>query len=187
LAIEDKIKWDKRYQNNPIPDSPIDLVVEYAPLAKIGRALDIACGMGRHSKYLASLGFEVDALDISSVALEAIKDIKNINIKEVDFDRYSLEKDNYYDLIICTFFLKRELFPQIVRALKPNGIFIYESFVYHEDNQQAPSNSNYLLKEGELENIFKDKLEFIYYSEYWSETMKGNRMKRVSFVGKRVD
>lgn len=186
MAIEDKIKWDKRYQNNPIPDIPIDLVVEYAPKAKVGRALDIACGMGRHSKYLASLGFRVDALDISSVALDAIRNIENIDVKEVDFDRYSLEKRSYYDLIVCTFFLKRELFPQIVKALKPDGIFIYESFVEHPKNEQAPSNSSYLLKEGELAEIFKNKLEFLYYKEYWSETMKGNRMKRVSFVGKRV-
>lgn len=185
MAVEDKIKWNRRYQNNPIPDTPIDLVVEYASKGGIGTALDIACGMGRHSKYLASLGFKVDALDISSVALDAIRDLENISVKEVDFDNYSLERENFYNLIICTFFLKRELFPQIVKALKPDGIFIYESFVEHPDNQQAPSNSLFLLKEGELEEIFKNRLEFLYYREYWSKSIKGNKIKRVSFVGRK--
>jgi SAM-dependent methyltransferase len=185
LSIEDKLKWDRRYQNNPIPDRPIDLVVEYAKLAEVGDALDIACGMGRHSKYLASLGFRVDALDISSVALDAIRDFNNITVQEVDFDNYSIDKADFYNLIICTFFLKRELFPEIVKALKRGGIFIYESFVEHPDNEQAPSNSAFLLKEGELRDIFNGELDFIEYREYWSMTMKGNRMRRVSFVGRK--
>ena len=184
MSIEDKKKWNKKYQNNPIPDRPIDLITDYATKAKKGRALDIACGMGRHSKYLASIGFEVDALDISSVAIKSIQNIPNIYPKEVDFDSYILEK-NRYELIICTFFLKRELFPQIIDALKEDGVFIYETFVYHPNNQQTPSNHSYLLKEGELEEVFKEKLNFIHLKEYWDETMKGHKMKKASFVGKK--
>ncbi len=61
---------------------------------------------------MASLGFRVDALDISSVALDAIRDFNNITVQEVDFDNYSIDKADFYNLIICTFFLKRELFPE---------------------------------------------------------------------------
>ena len=185
MSIEDKKKWNKKYQNNPIPDTPIELIKEYSKTAKRGRALDIACGMGRHSKYLASIGFEVDALDISSVAIDSIINIPNIYPKEVDFDSYTLER-NRYDLIICTFFLKRELFPEIVNALKEGGVFIYETFVYHPDNEQTPSERSYLLKEGELEKTFKDRLEFIHIDEYWDKTMKGYKMKKASFVGKKI-
>jgi len=110
LSIEDKLKWDRRYQNNPIPDRPIDLVVEYAKLAEVGDALDIACGMGRHSKYLASLGFRVDALDISSVALDAIRDFNNITVQEVDFDNYSIDKADFYNLIYAHFFSRGSCF-----------------------------------------------------------------------------
>ena len=70
MAQEDKERWNKKYQDNKIPDEPIVLVQQYATSARGNQALDIACGMGRHSKYLASLGFNVDALDISSVAIE---------------------------------------------------------------------------------------------------------------------
>ena len=185
MAKKDREKWNKRYQNNPIPDRPIDLIVDYATQAQKGKALDIACGMGRHSKYLASIGFEVDALDISSVAIEEIQNIPNIYPKEIDFDSYELPKDRY-ELVICTFFLKRELFPQIVDALKDGGVFIYETFVYHPDNQQAPSERSYLLEAGELADVFQDKLEFIHLDEYWSETMKGHKMKKASFVGRKV-
>ena len=184
VAMEDKHKWNKKYRNNPIPDTPIELITEYAELATGTQALDIACGMGRHSKYLASRGFEVDALDVSSLAIGSLQGIPHIHAKEVDFDTYTLPKD-HYDLIVCTFFLKRELFPQIIEALKTGGILIYETFVYHPDNEQVPSKRSYLLEEGELENAFKNDLEIIEYREYWDGTIKGPKMRKASIVGKK--
>ena len=143
MAQEDKERWDEKYQNDPIPDKPIELITKYTKLATGPKALDVACGMGRHSKYLASIGFNVDALDISSVAIEALQDIPHIHAQEVDFDTYTFPKE-HYDLIICTFFLKREIFPKITEALKVGGIFIYETFLYHPDNENAPSNRTFL-------------------------------------------
>jgi 2-polyprenyl-3-methyl-5-hydroxy-6-metoxy-1,4-benzoquinol methylase len=189
LALADKEKWNKRYENNPIPDTPIKIITDYAKEA-IGKndtdkkALDIAAGMGRHSKYLASLGFEVDALDISSLAIASLQNIKNINAKEVDFDTHSLEK-NKYDLVVCTYFLKRELFAQIIAALKDGGILIYETFVYHPNNKQTPTHRSFLLEEGELENAFKNDLDIIKSEEYWHQTIKGLKMKKAVFVGKK--
>ena len=185
MALEDKDKWNKKYQNNPIPDTPIKLITQYAKLATGKQALDIACGMGRHSKYLISLGFEVDALDVSSLAIASLQNIPQIHAKEVDFDTYQLEKKKY-DLIVCTFFLKRELFPQIIEALKTGGILIYETFVYHPDNEQVPSERSFLLEEGELENAFKKTLEVIESREYWHETMKGFKMKKASLVARKL-
>ena len=184
MAQKDRQRWNKKYQNNPIPNRPIKLVSDFANLATGNKALDIACGMGRHSKFLASLGFEVDALDISSVAIKALKDLPNIHPKEVDFDTYTLPQ-NSYDLIVCTFFLKRELFPQIIDALKEDGILIYETFVYHPDNEFTPSDRSFLLEEGELEAAFGDALEMIYIREYWDVLMKGGKSMKVSMVAKK--
>ena len=181
MSQQDKQKWNKKYQNNPIPNRPIALVTDHVALATQGKALDIACGMGRHSRYLASLGFSVEALDISSVAVENLQNIPNITAKEVDFDTYRLEKEAY-NLIVCTYFLKRELFPQITEALKVGGVFIYETFLYHPDNQQAPSNRSFLLEAGELEASFSNDLELISLREYWDETMKGNKTMKASLV-----
>jgi 2-polyprenyl-3-methyl-5-hydroxy-6-metoxy-1,4-benzoquinol methylase len=185
MAQADREKWNKKYQNNPIPDTPIPLITKYANLASGKQALDIACGMGRHSKYLASLGFEVDALDVSSLAITSLQNMPHIHAKEVDFDTYRLE-ENQYDLIVCTFFLKRELFLQMIAALKPDGILIYETFVYHPDNEQVPSERSFLLEEGELEAAFKAELKIIESREYWHETMKGFKMKKASLVAKKL-
>ena len=184
MSVKDKEKWNKKYLNNPISNRPVKLVSDNAKLSKGNKALDIACGTGRNSIYLASLGFKVDALDISSVAINSLHGIDGIHAKEVDFDTYTID-ENSYNLIVCTFFLKRELFPQIIKALKKDGILIYETFVYHVDNEFTPSNRSFLLEKDELESAFSNDLNIVYIDEYWDKLMKGGNSMKVSMVAKK--
>jgi len=184
MALEDKERWNEKYQDNKIPDEPIKLVRDYVHLATGKQALDIACGMGRHSKYLASLGFEVDALDISSVAIEQLQNIPHIHAIEVDFDTYTLEKDKY-DLIVCTYFLERKLFPQMFDALKPNGIILMETFLHDEGNERVPSNPAFRLNEGELEATFDDQYELLHIPEFWDVDYLGFKTMKTSMVAKK--
>ena len=184
MSQEDKARWNEKYQNNPMPDEPIKLVNDYASLATGDHALDIACGMGRHSKYLASLGFKVDALDISSVAIEQLQNIPNINAKEVDFDTYTLPKEQY-DLIVCTYFLERRLFPQMMDALKPDGIILMETFLHDPANERKASNPAFLLKKGELEETFNERCELLHLPEFWDEDYMGYKTMKTSMVAKK--
>lgn len=184
MALEDKERWDEKYQNNPMPDEPIKLISDYAKLATGNQALDIACGMGRHSKYLTSLGFEVDALDISSVAIEQLQDIPQINAKEVDFDTYTLAKEKY-DLIVCTYFLERRLFPQMIDAVKPNGLILMETFLHHPDNERKSSNPAFLLNAGELESTFNEQCELLHLPEFWAEDYQGYKTMKTSMVARK--
>jgi len=166
MAIEDREKWNKKYNSKEnFNNEPIDLVKNYYKLAHRGLALDIACGTGRHSLFLANNEFEVDALDISSIALESIENCANIYTREVDFDTHKLTS-NCYDLVVCTYFLDRDIIQDIYNSLAPNGILIYETFVSHENNQFQ--NSRFLLQKGELKELFDD-LEAIYYEEWLDE------------------
>lgn len=184
MAQVDKVRWNEKYQDNKIPDKPIKLVSDYAKLSKEKHALDIACGMGRHSKYLASQGFEVDALDISSVAIEQLQGIPNIHTKEVDFDTYVLPKEKY-GLIVCTYYLERKLFAQMIDALKPNGIILFETFLHDEGNERAPSNPAFMLNKGELEATFADKCELLHILEFWDEDYLGFKTMKASMVAKK--
>ena len=184
MAQEDKERWDEKYQNNSMPNEPIKLVTDYASLATGRQALDIACGMGRHSKYLASKGFEVDALDISSVAIEQLQNIPNINAIEVDFETYTLPKEKY-DLIVCTYFLERRLFPQMIDALKPNGIILLETFLHDTKNERTPSNPAFLLNKGELEATFDDKCKLLHIPEFWDVNYQGYKTMKTSMVAKK--
>jgi len=184
MAIADKERWDEKHSKNMMPQTPIKLVSDYAKLATGKQALDIACGNGRHSKYLASLDFEVDALDISSVAIEQLQGIPHIHAKQVDFDTYTLEK-NKYDLIVCTYFLERKLFPQMIEALKPNGIILMETFLHHEDNERTPSNPAFRLNEGELEVYFDHKMEILHIPEFWDKDYQGFKTMKTSMVARK--
>ena len=181
MALEDKVRWDEKHAQKQMPETPIDLVTAYAKLAPGKRALDIACGNGRHSKYLVSQGFKGDALDISSVAIDALRGLESIDAKEVDFDTYTLPKERY-DLIIDTYFLNRRLFPQIIDALKPGGIFIMETFLHHPDNERAPSNPAFRLNEGELEAAFDDRCELLHIREYWDKDYQGYKTMKTQMV-----
>lgn len=184
MSIEDKERWDKKYKSNIIPSKIVEVVENYAKLATGKSALDIACGMGRNSKFLAESGFDVHALDISEVAIESLKDIENIRAEIVDFDSYSL-KENSYDLIVCTYFLERKLFPQIEKALKEDGIFIFETFMHDAENTKVPSNKSFLLNKGELEATFDERYNLMHLSEWMDENIYGEKSMKASMVAKK--
>lgn len=184
MAQKDKERWNEKYQDNKIPNRPIELIVKYSGLASGTQALDIACGMGRHSKYLASKGFNVDALDISDVAINSLKDEPRIHAREVDFDTYILQK-NRYDLIVCTYFLERKLFPQMIEALKPKGIILYETLLYDDKNERKPSNSAFLLDKKELNNYFSKECEILHYDEWHDIDYQGAKTMKASMVAKK--
>ena len=72
----------------------------------------------------------------------------------VDLETHTLEK-NAYDLIICTYYMQRDLFPQFKDALKPGGMALVET--YNIDYLKYSSfNPKWLLQTNELLEIFKD-------------------------------
>jgi SAM-dependent methyltransferase len=140
--------------------------------------------MGRHSKYLASQGFDVDALDVSSVAITSLQGLEHFNAIEVDFDSYVLPKEKY-DLIVCTYYLERRLFPQMIAALKPNGIIIMETFLHDKVNERQPSNPAFMLNEGELEAYFHEKCELLHIPEWLDVDYKGFKTMKASMVARK--
>ncbi len=67
----DAAHWDARYAaGSPWGREPNTTVREIGSTLTPGRARDVAAGDGRHSLWLASLGWDVDALDFSTTAME---------------------------------------------------------------------------------------------------------------------
>jgi len=184
MAIEDKERWNTKYQNKQTPHLPTEIVKEYASFSSGKVALDIACGLGRHSKYLAKQGFKVDALDISSVAISKLQNIENITAIEVDFDTYTLQKKKY-DLIVCTYYLERKIFSQMIDALKPSGILIMETFIQHAINEREPSNPLFMLHSGELESFFKKRCEILHIKEWIDNDYQGFKTMKTSMVARK--
>jgi len=182
--IEDKKRWNERYLENEMPTSVSPLLKKYIGNANVAQAIDIACGTGRNTHFLADVGFCVDAVDISDVALSKIKNSATINKIEADLDKYNLTP-NKYDLIVNINFLNRRLVSQMKEALHVGGVVIFETFmIAHGDFQMPTTNLDYLLRKNELLHSFIG-LDIIYYEEKIDINNKGERVKVASIVAKK--
>ena len=181
---EDKERWNQKYLNFPMPTGVASIVETFAKEATVGIGLDIACGTGRHTRYLVDLGFSVDAVDYSDYALEQIADNPKIKKIEADLDHYTLESDRY-DLIVNCNYLDRRMYGQITDALKEGGILIFETFLdARGEGYHQPSNPDFVLRRNELPEVF-DMLEKIHYDEREDVNLRGERVRVASFVGKK--
>jgi len=123
----------------------------------MGNALDIACGKGRNSLFLAEKGFIVDAVDISTVATNDLAGRDpNINVICQDLDAWEIPQ-NRYELVVNVRFLDRRLFPMIQDGLRLGGVLIFESFV-------GGKKDKYCLKQNELLYAFQS-LHIVHYNE----------------------
>lgn len=182
--MDDKTRWNDKHRNVPMPNNPSKLLIRHLHDGIGKRALDIACGIGRHTHLIADAGYEVDAVDISDYALGKLNESPLIHPIEADLSRYEIAQDRY-DLIVNINYLERKLFPSILKGLKKDGLLIFETFITaHEPDYHNPSNPDYLLRSNELIEYFSS-LEILFYEERDDINMYGEKVKIAAFVGKR--
>jgi len=183
--VNDKKRWNEKYLVAPMPKETSEILGENIALASKGRALDIACGMGRNTHFLADNGFEVDAVDFSDYALKQVREAKNIHKIDTDLDNYVFEEDAY-ELILKINYLDRKMFPNIIKALKKDGIFIYETFVKTPGGNEYhnPTNPDFHLDLNELPQAFS-LLEILSYEEKDAINLRGEKVRIASFVGRK--
>jgi len=180
----DKERWNHRHVDRPISTTVADIVERFIAIANIGKALDIAAGIGRNTHYLAEKGFVVDAVDYSDVALSKIKDIATINKIEADLDTYSFNV-NSYDLIVNCNYLDRRHFPLIKEALVEGGVLIFETFIKTEgEGYHQPSNLDFVLRTNELLHAFIG-LDIVYYEEKNDVNNLGEKVRIASMVARK--
>jgi SAM-dependent methyltransferase len=94
-----------------------------------GIALDAACGTGRHSAYLASLGHTVIGTDSSAAMLERAREkVPDGTFHEADLHDLPLP-DDHVDIVVCALALMHipEIEPalaELVRVLRPGGSLV---------------------------------------------------------------
>ena len=182
--IEDKVRWNKRHIDKPMRHNVEPIIEKYIDEASVGTALDIACGTGRNTHFLAEKGFIVDAVDLSDYALSEIKNLATINKIEEDLDTYNLAV-NKYDLILNINYLNRRFYPQIKEALKSGGIVIFETFIVAHGDFKNPANPEFLLRKNELLHTFIG-LDTIYYEERNEINLRGEKIRVASLVARKA-
>ncbi len=164
-------KWDSRFTNAEAPGPVTNLVAsgqKWLPAA--GRALDLACGIGGNGLFLASLGLQSELWDSSAIALEkqslwARQQQLEIDTRLTDCEAQPPRPDSY-DVICVAHFLYRPICTALAAALRPGGTLFYQTFTLagSRANTSSPSNPDFLLKGGELLELFST-LEVCYYNE----------------------
>jgi SAM-dependent methyltransferase len=125
-----------------------------------GRALDLACGAGRESVFLALAGWRVDAWDHDPEALAradalAAHHDTTIATRVVELESGPLPGPGAgWDTIVVCRFLHRPLFAWIESALAPGGTLVYETFRRGQEVHGRPKLDRYLLEPGELTRAF---------------------------------
>ena len=167
-ASRDKERWDRKYDTEEyiFGKAPVAFLQEHLHLLPKGKTLDIAMGEGRNGVFLATQGFEVTGFDISEIGLnkaQALAKERGVSIETevVDLERHQFSEETY-DLIICTYYLQRDLFPKIVKALKTGGMVLVETYTVDYLKYHSRFPRQYLLESNELLQQFQD-LEIIRY------------------------
>jgi tellurite methyltransferase len=135
------------------------------------RALDVAGGAGRHALYLADRGWRTTLIDISETGVEiarenALKRQLEIDLRNEDLRGTDLGSEAY-ELILVFFYLDRELFPALIRALAPGGILIYKTYTQEHprlSGGKGPTHPMHLLEANELLKAFS-ALQVLFYRE----------------------
>jgi SAM-dependent methyltransferase len=125
-----------------------------------GMVLDVACGSGRHAIFLAERGWRVHAVDRDAEVLGRVGRVGRVGqVGEITTECIDLESghptlgDGRYDAVIVFNYLHRPLMPAIVKAVRPGGVLIYETFTVGQAERGRPRNPDFLLRDGELPTL----------------------------------
>ncbi|QWD86184.1 class I SAM-dependent methyltransferase [Polynucleobacter asymbioticus] len=159
-------------------------VRRFAPvLPKDGLVLDLACGAGRHTALLASLGHHILAVDqdisaVESLKTEAIQTLK-LDLEGADWPLLNQQ----FSAIVVTNYLYRPFLDELPKMLTEGGVLIYETFADGNAEFGKPSNPNFLLKSGELLTLAqRSGLKVIAYEDIYLEQPKPARVQRICAV-----
>ena len=142
------------------------------------RAIDLACGAGRNAVYLAERGWDVTACDVSLEGLRAAQTLarkRGVSLRLFcqDLETAQLPVE-HFDLVLCFFYLQRELFPQIKAAIRPGGFVVFKTYTTDQLRFPGrPRHALHMLRPQELLAAFQDFRVWVYQETLYQETLRG--------------
>ena len=150
---------------------PSPWVARFAHLAAPGcTVLDVAAGGGRHARLFLGNGCEAVAIDRDTSHLQDLNGDERATVIEADLEAgASVFADGgvlygrTFGVIVVVNYLHRPLMEDLVAALAPGGMLIYETFARGNEVFTRPRNPDHLLKSGELLTLVSGRLQIVAY------------------------
>ncbi len=125
------MRWSERYDEPGNPLIALEEPVVWGLLEGLapGRALDLACGTGRHARRLVELGHQVEGVDLTPEMLErAVANVPQASFREGDL-RAIPAPSAAFELVVCGLALAHvpdlhEAVAEMSRVLRPGGTAI---------------------------------------------------------------
>lgn len=131
-------------------EAPSPWVQRWAHLLPAGaRVLDVACGRGRHVRWLAERGCRLTAIDRDASALSGLQGLAELITADIEAEPWPCT-GRHFDAVLVTNYLWRPLWPALLRSLAPGGVLLYETFAQGNDTVGRPARPAFLLDPGEL-------------------------------------
>ena len=181
MSDADREHWNARYESGKYAarTHPSALLAAWIDRLPRGRALDVACGLGRNAIHLAAHGYAVDAMDISDVALARARERAADAGVEVNWIEADLEQPDIargaYDVIVVARFLDRPLIPRLIDALRPGGHVVYDHHYVTPVEVDGPKSHRFRARPNELLERFRI-LRVLFYEEGITADPDGSRM-----------
>jgi tellurite methyltransferase len=170
--------YDSRYSENKCywGVEPYELVADSAKLLPhSSKVLDLGCGEGKNSFYLAKKGFGVNSVDVSKAGIEKLQDFaekEGLKIEaHVSDAGLFLNSCENFDAVFCINMLqfieqKNRMIKKIKSRTRPHGLNVIASFVAKnkKEKRRALPKGGYLFDEGELKERYKD-WKILFYEE----------------------
>ena len=149
------------------PLLPSSWVLRFAPLiAAGGTVLDLACGNGRHARFLEDSGWRVVAVDRDAGALAGLAGRAGIRVLQADLEGgdWPCGAQRFAGVVVANY-LHRPLFARLVDALDEGGVLIYETFMMGNQGFGRPAKPEFLLRPGELLEAFGSRLAVVAFEQ----------------------
>jgi SAM-dependent methyltransferase len=159
---------------------PSPWIVQWAGLiAADATVLDVAAGSGRHTRFFADRGNKVTAIDRDISALTAQPNVEIVQADLEDGSPWPLP-GRTFGAVVVTNYLHRPLFPALLDALMPGGVLLYETFMEGNERFGRPSRPEFLLKDGELLELARDRLSVTAYEARMISEPKMAMIQRIA-------
>jgi SAM-dependent methyltransferase len=124
--------------------------------------LDLAAGRGRHAIFFAERGHKVTAVDRDVSRLPDHPNIERLEADLEDGSPWPLP-DRRFGGVVVTNYLHRPLMPQLLEAVAPGGVLLYQTFMEGNERFGKPSRPEHLLRDGELLELVRGRFSVTAY------------------------